>query len=67
MTKQEIRGKTKKAKGKVKEAVGILSGDKKLEQKGARERTEGAFVEGVGMVRRRVGDLLSDIGDALKK
>ena len=67
MTKQEIRGKAKKAKGQVKEAVGILSGDKKMEQKGARQRAEGAVQEGLGTVRRKVGGLLTDLADAIKK
>ena len=43
MRKQEIRGKVKKTQGKVKEAVGILSGNKKLEREGSVQRTEGAL------------------------
>lgn len=66
MQKQEVRGKVKKAKGKVKEAVGILSGNKKLEREGSLERVGGAVQEGLGKARRKVGEVLTDIGKAVK-
>lgn len=65
MSEQEIRGKVKKTKGKVKEAVGILSGDKKMERKGSVERAEGAIEEGLGMARRKVGEVLTTLGKAI--
>jgi len=65
MSKQEIRGKAKKAKGKVKEAVGILAGDKKMERKGSVERAEGAIEEGLGAARRKVGEVLTTLGKAI--
>ena len=64
---QETRGKVKKLKGRGKEAVGIIVGDKKLEREGARDRAEGAAQEGVGRVRRKAGELVEDIGASLKK
>ena len=67
MSQQELKGKAKKARGKVKQAVGIISGDKKMEQKGALHRAEGAVQEGLGMVSRKVGEFLTDIGHAIKK
>ncbi|KAA0256431.1 CsbD family protein [Acidobacteria bacterium ACD] len=65
MSRQEVRGKVRKAKGKVKEAVGILSGDKKPEREGALERAGGAVQEGLGAARRKVGEVLTDIGKAI--
>ena len=64
MRQQEIRGKAKKT-GKVKEAVGILSGNKKMEREGAVQRTEGAIQEGLGKARREVGKAISKIGKAI--
>ncbi|HEX7616240.1 MAG TPA: CsbD family protein, partial [Thermoanaerobaculia bacterium] len=45
MKQQEVDGKVKKTKGKVKEAVGILSGNKKMEREGSVERATGAVQE----------------------
>jgi uncharacterized protein YjbJ (UPF0337 family) len=67
MSKQELKGKAKKARGKVKEAVGIIAGDKKMEQKGSLQRAEGAVQEGLGKVSRKVGEFLTDIGHAIKR
>lgn len=67
MRQQEVRGKVKKAKGKVKEAVGILSGDKKMEREGSLERAAGAVQEGLGGARRKVGEVLTNLGNTIKK
>jgi uncharacterized protein YjbJ (UPF0337 family) len=65
--KQELGGKVKKAKGRVKEAVGILSGNRQLEREGSAQRLEGAVEEGLGKARRRVGEVLANLGNAVKK
>jgi uncharacterized protein YjbJ (UPF0337 family) len=67
MRQQEVDGKVKKAKGKVKEAVGILSGNKKMEQEGSLQRAAGTVEEGLGKARRKVGEVLTDLGNAIKK
>jgi uncharacterized protein YjbJ (UPF0337 family) len=67
MTQQEIRGKAKKIRGKAKEAAGILAGDKKMEQEGALQRAEGTVEEGLGKARRKVGEFVSDLANAIKK
>jgi uncharacterized protein YjbJ (UPF0337 family) len=67
MRQHEVRGKVKKAKGKVKEAVGILSGDKKMEREGSFQRAAGAVEEGLGTARRKVGEVLTNLGNAIKK
>lgn len=64
---QEMRGKVKNLKGRGKEAVGIAVGDKKMEKQGAQERAEGAAQEKVGKVRRKAGELVEEIGAAIKK
>jgi uncharacterized protein YjbJ (UPF0337 family) len=64
---QEMRGKVKKLKGQAKEAAGIIVGDRKLEKAGAQERAEGAAQESVGKVRRKAGELVEEIGAAIRK
>lgn len=67
MSDQETRGKVKKLKGKAKEAVGIISGNRKLEREGAHQRAKGAVQEGVGKARRKVGKALEGVASAVKK
>jgi uncharacterized protein YjbJ (UPF0337 family) len=66
MHQQEVSGTVKKTKGKVKEAVGILSGNEKLEQEGSLQRAEGAVEEGLGKARRKIGELLTNVGKTIK-
>ena len=67
MKQQEARGKAKKVKGRVKEAVGIISGDRKLENEGAAQRAGGAVQESLGKARRKVGEVLTDLGRTISK
>jgi len=67
MVKQETRGKVKKVKGRVKETIGILTGNRKLEREGSRERTAGAVQESVGKARRKVGEFVAGVAKAIKK
>jgi uncharacterized protein YjbJ (UPF0337 family) len=67
MRQQEVGGKVKKAKGKVKEAVGILTGDRKMEREGSLQRAQGAVEEGLGKARRKVGEVLTNLGNTIRK
>ena len=58
MKQQEARGQMNKLKGRVKEAAGIITGDRKLEKEGAQQRVKGAVQETVGKAQRKVGELL---------
>lgn len=64
---QEMDGKVKKVTGRVKEAAGVLTGNEKLEQKGAAERAEGAVEESLGKARRKVGELVDAVAKAIKE
>ena len=66
MRQQEVGGRVKKTKGKMKEAVGILTGDKKMEREGSAQRAEGTIEEGLGKARRKVGEVLTNLGNAIK-
>jgi uncharacterized protein YjbJ (UPF0337 family) len=62
----EIEGKWDQAKGAVKENVGRIVDDKDLETEGQADRASGNIQEGFGTARRKVGEAIEDIGDAVK-
>jgi uncharacterized protein YjbJ (UPF0337 family) len=67
MVRQETRGKVTKIKGEVKEAVGIVTGDRSLERKGAQQRAAGAAQESIGKAQRKVGEAVEAVAKAIKK
>ncbi len=67
MKTQEARGKAKKMKGRMKEAVGIVTDNRKLEREGSHQRAKGAVEESVGKARRKVGKFVDNVADAIKK
>ena len=66
MNKQETRVMAKKLKGRVKEAVGIITGNKKLAREGSRQKTEGAVQESLGKARQKVGKFVDGVAKAIK-
>jgi uncharacterized protein YjbJ (UPF0337 family) len=67
MNKHEEQGKAKMEKGRVKQAEGILTGNPRLEMEGAAERTDGMLEADFGKARQKVGEVLTEIADAIKK
>ena len=67
MNRDEREGKAENLKGRVKEATGVVTGNKKLENEGADQRAGGAAQEELGRARRKVGEALEDLGDEVKK
>jgi len=67
MNKNEVRGKARKLKGRLKEAAGVVTGNRRLEKKGAAERTAGAVEAGLGKARRKIGEAVTGLGKAIKK
>jgi uncharacterized protein YjbJ (UPF0337 family) len=65
--KDEVKGKFDQAKGAVKENVGRAVNDRDLEAEGQADRASGKVQEGFGTARRKVGEAINDVGDALKK
>lgn len=63
----EIEGKFDQAKGSVKETVGRVVNDQELENEGRGDRAEGKVQEGFGTARRKIGETVEDIGDAIGK
>ena len=65
--KDEMEGKYEQAKGSVKEGLGRLTGDEEMEAEGSADKLKGDVQEGWGGAKRKVGDMLEDAGDAIKR
>jgi uncharacterized protein YjbJ (UPF0337 family) len=65
MHDDELKGKAENLKGRVKQAAGSLTGDKKLEAEGAAERVKGAAQEKVGEVKRKLDEAQEEADEAL--
>lgn len=65
--RDEVEGRFDRAKGTVKENVGRALDDRDLESEGAADRAKGNVQEGWGTAKRKVGEAVEDIGDAIKK
>lgn len=65
--KDEIEGKWDQAKGATKETVGRAVNDRDLEAEGNADRAGGKVQEGFGTAKRKVGETIEDIGEAIRK
>ena len=65
--RDELEGKFDQAKGAVKENVGKALNDRDLEAEGDADRASGNVQEGWGTAKRKVGETVEDIGDAIKR
>lgn len=63
--KDEVEGKGREIKGKVKDKVGEWTNDPNLEAEGEAEQAEGKVQGGVGKVKRKVGNFIDDVKDAV--
>ena len=63
--KDEVEGKWDQAKGKTKETIGRAIDDEELEAEGGADRVKGNVKEGVGTARRKIGEAIEDVGDAI--
>jgi uncharacterized protein YjbJ (UPF0337 family) len=60
--RDEVRGKADQVKGRVKEEVGDMIDDERLENEGRAERAAGEVEEGFGKGRRKIGNAIKDLG-----
>jgi len=67
MNKDELEGKANVIKGKVKQAAGDLADDPQLHDEGVADEAAGKVQDTVGRGRRKVGEAIEDLGDAIKK
>ncbi len=62
----EVKGKVDKAKGKGEQALGDLTNDERMRDRGEADEASGNVQDAVGKGRRKVGEALDDLGDKLK-
>jgi uncharacterized protein YjbJ (UPF0337 family) len=67
MNRDELDGKAKQVKGKVKQSVAHLTDDPNLHDEGVADEAEGDVQEGFGKTKRKVGEAIEDIGEAIKR
>jgi uncharacterized protein YjbJ (UPF0337 family) len=67
MNKDELDGKMREVKGKVKQAAGDLTDDERLHQEGLNDEASGEAQEAFGKARRKVGEAIEDIGEKIKR
>ena len=65
--KDEVKGKFDQAKGNLKETAGRALNDPELESEGSADRAGGELREGFGTARRKVGEAIEDVGEAVQK
>ncbi len=65
--RDELEGKYDQAKGSVKETIGRTVNDSDLEAEGDADRAGGKIQEGFGTAKRKVGEAVEDIGEAISK
>lgn len=58
-------GKTDEVKGRVKEAAGVLTGDKKLEREGKADQAVGKLKQAVENVKDKAEKAIDDVKDAI--
>lgn len=66
-TTDELKGKLNQAKGNIKQGVGKLTGDQRLREEGAADEAAGEVQEGVGIIKRKVGNAVKNLGDRIKR
>jgi len=65
--KDELKGKTERFTGRVKEEVGRMTDNPDLEGEGLGDQAVGSVRETYGKGRRKVGEVIEDIGEDLKR
>jgi uncharacterized protein YjbJ (UPF0337 family) len=63
----EMEGKVDQVKGRAKEEIGNITDDDRMRAEGRAENVGGNIQEGFGTARRKVGETIEDIGDAIRR
>jgi uncharacterized protein YjbJ (UPF0337 family) len=63
--KAEVKGIAKQIKGAIKDKIGEVTNNPRLEAEGEAERREGKVQEKLGKVRRKVREVVAKAGKAL--
>ena len=65
INKDEIKGKFEQGKGKIKDKVGEMTGNRRLEAEGEAEHAKGETRESWGKFKRGVSNAVDSVGDAI--
>ena len=65
--RDELEGKKEQVKGRMKQAWGDVTDNERLHDEGVADEAAGDVQEGFGRARRKVGEVIEDIGDEIKK
>jgi len=64
--KDEVKGKFEKGKGTIKDKLGEMTGNRRMEAEGEAEHAKGETRETWGKFKRGVSNTVDSVGDALK-
>ncbi|MEO8077997.1 MAG: CsbD family protein [Acidobacteriota bacterium] len=67
MNRDELEGKAEALKGKIKQAAGDLADNPRLHDEGVADELAGDAQDTAGRVRRKVGEAIEDVGNAIKR
>jgi uncharacterized protein YjbJ (UPF0337 family) len=67
MNRDELEGQGKALKGKVKQAAGDLTNNPALHDEGVADEAEGNTQGAIGRAKRKVGNVIEQIGKTIKK
>jgi uncharacterized protein YjbJ (UPF0337 family) len=67
MNRDEIEGKAEALKGKMKQAAGDLTDDERLHDEGVADEAAGDTQDAIGRGRRKVGEVVEDLGKSIKR
>ena len=65
--RDELEGKGKQVKGKIKQSTGDLIDDGELQDEGIADEAEGEVQEDFARARRKIGQAIEDIGEKVKR
>jgi uncharacterized protein YjbJ (UPF0337 family) len=67
MNRDEIEGQAEELKGKIKQGVGNLTDDPRLEDEGVDDEAAGNAQKSFGTAKRKVGEVIEEAGKTIKK
>jgi len=67
MNKDQVEGKAKEIKGRIKQGVGDVLDDENLHDEGVADEAEGEVQGGFGRAKRKVGEAIEEVGEKIKK
>jgi len=67
MNRDQIEGKAKELKGRIKQGAGDVLDDEKLQDEGVADEAEGEVQKGFGNVRDKVGKAIEEVGEKIKR